>query len=125
MFFLCNINYRNVIDTGVDPPGTAIGLQPNCANLGNFSKRAAPNPNPNPSPYGLRKSALTGRCIWVVRAIGLLRAIAASDASRVVTTAHQIAAHSVASRCRPHSIAWSHGRAGTVWLLFKYIADKI
>ena len=30
------------------------------------SKRAAPNPNP--SPYGLRKSALTGRCIWVVRA---------------------------------------------------------
>ena len=35
------------------------------------SKRAAPNPNP--SPYGLRKSALTGRCIWVVRAYRLLR----------------------------------------------------
>ena len=37
------------------------------------SKRAAPNPNPNPSPYGLRKSTLTGRCIWVVRAYRLLR----------------------------------------------------
>ena len=29
------------------------------------SKRAAPNPNP--SPYGLRKSALTGRCICCAR----------------------------------------------------------
>ena len=48
-------------------PGVHTISAPNA--IASSSKCAAPNP----SPYGLRKSALTGRCIWAVRAYRLRR----------------------------------------------------